>query len=81
MKSHQLTKGDPGKNLHQNEQPNDQTTENFRENTAVSRSNASRSWENLHQNHQGTVLGKPARTHQPNQQHTSDPVATQQQQK
>ncbi|MQL97205.1 hypothetical protein Taro_029893 [Colocasia esculenta] len=39
------------------------------------RSNISRSWENLHQNHQGTVLEKPSRTHQPNKQkqHTSNP--------
>ncbi|MQL68323.1 hypothetical protein Taro_000655 [Colocasia esculenta] len=36
------------------------------------RSNAIWSWENLHQNHRGTVLRKLARTHQPNQQHTSN---------
>ncbi|MQL69696.1 hypothetical protein Taro_002004 [Colocasia esculenta] len=45
------------------------------------RSNASRSWENLYQNHQGTALGKLARTHQPNQQHTSDYEVAQKQQK
>ncbi|MQM02703.1 hypothetical protein Taro_035474, partial [Colocasia esculenta] len=56
-------------------------TSNHRGNTTNCKSNASRSWENLHQNHQGTVLGKPARTHQPNQQHTSDPEVAQQQQK
>ncbi|MQL80617.1 hypothetical protein Taro_013055 [Colocasia esculenta] len=43
------------------------------------RSNASQFWENLHQNHQGTVLGRPARTHQPNQQHTLDHEAAPQQ--
>ncbi|MQM02031.1 hypothetical protein Taro_034793 [Colocasia esculenta] len=33
----EVTKGDPGKKLHQNAQPNDQTTQTVRENTAASR--------------------------------------------
>ncbi|MQM00730.1 hypothetical protein Taro_033471, partial [Colocasia esculenta] len=39
------------------------------------------SWENLHQNHQGITLRTLARTHQPNQQHTSDSEVARQQQK
>ncbi|MQL90478.1 hypothetical protein Taro_023068, partial [Colocasia esculenta] len=79
----EATKGDPGKSLHQDAQPND--TDHQREHCSKQncRSNTSQSWENLHQNHQGTALGTPSRTHQPNQQkqHTSDSEVAQQQQK
>ncbi|MQL72994.1 hypothetical protein Taro_005350 [Colocasia esculenta] len=61
--------------------PTKRHTSNHRGNTTNCRSNTSRSWETLHQNHHGTVLGKPTRTHQPKQQHTSDLEVAQQQQK
>ncbi|MQL87883.1 hypothetical protein Taro_020436 [Colocasia esculenta] len=80
----EATKGDPGKHLHQNAQPNDQTTQTIRENTAASRTieaTQAGSERTSTRTTKAPLWEKPSRTHQPNQQRTSDSEVARQQQK